>query len=104
MLAGAAADRDQRAAMDIFEIAKRKFGAPFGIFAMTIVNSEMPFGEFSEAMRPNEIVFGFGGWLIIGPGTVFIGNKMAGLDQFLGKMERIGAKPDLARRRNGNSR
>ena len=81
--------------MDIFEIAKRKFGAPFGIFAMTIVNSEVPFGEFSDAVRPNKVVFGFSGRLIFVPATFLVGNEMAVCDQLFGETERVFVKVDV---------
>jgi hypothetical protein len=46
--------------MDIFEIAVGKFVPGLRIFDVSVVDSQMPFRVFLEAMLPDELVLFFG--------------------------------------------
>ena len=46
--------------MDIFEIATGKFISCLGLFAVRVVDSEVPFCIFAESVQTNEFVLFLG--------------------------------------------
>ena len=56
VLGGSAFYSEQSAAMNIFEIAIGKFISCFGLFAVRVVDSKVPFCIFAESVQTNEFV------------------------------------------------
>src|SRR5262249_35941378 len=64
--------REQRATMDVFEIAKRKFAFRLVFLSMRYIDPEMPVCIFSEAVVANEIFFLWCGRTMTSPIILFI--------------------------------
>src|SRR5215471_4593425 len=64
--------REQRATMDILEIAKRKFAFRLVFLSMRRIDPEMPACIFSEAVVANEIIFLWCGRTMTSPIIPFI--------------------------------
>ena len=60
VLGGSAFYSKQSATMDVFEIAIGKLISCFGLFAVRVVDSEVPFCIFAESMQTNEFVLFLG--------------------------------------------
>ena len=73
--------------MNGFEISKGKLVSGFRIFGVTIVNAEMPFCVFREAVLTNEFVFLLRRGLVLTPGISQIHQNASALDQFLSMQE-----------------
>jgi hypothetical protein len=56
VLACSALDSKYAAAMDVFEVAIRKFVSSFGVLRESLIDAEIPFCIFSKAMLLNELV------------------------------------------------
>ena len=82
--------------MNVFEISKWELVSGFRIFGMTIVNSEMPFCVFREAVLTNEVVFIRSGGPVLTPGISQVCQEAPLLDQLCGKRKRAFIEVDVS--------
>ena len=73
--------------MNVCEISKGELVPGFRIFGVTIVNSEMPFCVFREAVLTNELVFLLRRGLVLTPRVSQVYQNASVLDQFLSRQE-----------------
>jgi len=85
----------QCGAVNIFEISKGEFVSGFRIFSVTIVNSEMPFCVFREAVLTNELVLLLRGGLVVAPSISLVCDEPALSNQLLRKRKRAFIELDV---------
>jgi len=76
-------------AVDLLEIPVRKFVSFLGVFVFLVVDSQMLLRIFAESVLFNEIVFFFGGWLMLAPSVPVVHHDFSSADEFLGMVERL---------------
>jgi len=86
---GPTSHSQQRATMDIFEIAERKLVSGFSPFGMGLIDPEMPLAIFSEPVRANELVLILRSRMMISPRIFLINDNTSLSDQFLGISKRV---------------
>src|SRR5438128_11631957 len=74
-------DGKQCAAVDVVEIAIRKFVAHFCMFSVPFIDAEVPLGVFTKSMYPNELSLRGGRWLMGAPCTFAVNSYLTGSDQ-----------------------
>ena len=79
--------------MDIFQIAVGKLIARLCVFAVPIIDSEVPFGIFSKAVVANELIFLLGRELMLFPAAFTIGDDAALLDELTSILHRGRVEP-----------
>jgi len=82
--------------VNVFEISKWELVSGFRIFGMTIVNSEMPFCVFREAVLTNEFVFLLRRGLVLTPRISQVCQEAPLLDQLCGKRKRAFIEVDVS--------
>ena len=96
--------REQRATMDVFEIAKRKFVFRLVFLRMRRIDPEMPICIFSEAVVASEIILFWCGRTMISPIILLIHDDVPVRDQLLSKNKGAIIEPygsALGQRRGG---
>jgi hypothetical protein len=78
-------DSEHATTVNIFEVAVRKFVSPFRVFGVPIVDSQMPFGIFTESVQADKFVFIVCRRTMLTPRAFAIRDDMRLSDQVPGK-------------------